>query len=79
MTAQSRRLEFSSDSGSELRTLAAELLYAAADFGDSHPEAAATLRGAAYELERIATYDADLADFPIPGIHGSEFAAFAKN
>ena len=33
MTAQSKRFDFSADSGSELRTLAAELLYAAADFG----------------------------------------------
>ena len=79
MTAQSKRFEFSTDSGSDLRTLAAELLYAAADFGDSHPEAAATLRSAAYELERIATYDADLADFPIPGARAAEFAAAAKN
>ena len=79
MTAQSKRFDFSADSGSELRTLAAELLYAAADFADSHPDAAETLRGAAYELERLAAYDGELADFHIPDSSDVEYAAAAKN
>jgi hypothetical protein len=79
MTAQSRRFEFSADSGSELRTLAAELLYAAADFGQSHPDAAETLRVAAYQLERFATYDGELADFHIPGTSALDYTHSAKN
>jgi len=79
VTAQSKRFDFSADSGSELRTLAAELLYAAADFSDTHPDAAETLRVAAYELERLAAYDGELPDFHIPDAHDVEYAAAAKN
>jgi hypothetical protein len=79
MTAHVKPFDFSADNGSELRTLAAELLYAAADFGDLHPEAAETLRGAAYELERLATFGGSAMDFPIADVRGIEFAFTAKN
>ena len=46
---------------------------------DLHPDAAETLRVAAYELERLAAYDGELADFHIPDARDIEYAAAAKN
>jgi hypothetical protein len=79
MTAHPKHFDYSVDSGSELRTLAAELLYAAADFGHKYPEAAEALRGAAYELERLAKFESEVVDFPIPGLAALDYAVAAKN